>query len=68
MDSNPPTLSDEEIKELQKQVQSWIRSNGVAHIPKLATTLVIENALLLREINQLRAALNQPARPGYKLR
>ncbi len=68
MDYNPPTLSDDEISELRKQIQSWIRSNGVAHVPKLLAVLVTENATQLKEINDLRAQLNIPHKPGYKLR
>lgn len=64
----PPALTDDERKRLAEQLVAYIRARGVAHIPKVLSTLVIENASLTLEINRLRKELGIPERDTYELK
>ncbi len=67
MNYEPPQLSEEERALLRHDYARWVKSNGFAKIPLLMDTIIVHNALLTKETNELRARLGIPARPTYNL-
>lgn len=63
----PPTLTKEEGESVKKDLENWMRSSGVVNSPKLALLLAIENAQMVKEINDLRHQLGIQERPTYFL-
>jgi hypothetical protein len=66
-DYQPPELSNEEHALLRADYERWVKSNGVTKIRLLLDTLVVSNAILTKETNELRTRLGLPARPTYNL-
>jgi hypothetical protein len=62
-----PNLTPEEVAALRNEIKAWINGNGLAKIPQLFFTIVLENARMTKENNELRKELGIPARLSYKL-
>ena len=62
-----PELTTEEIAAVRTDVRQYIDKNGMMSIPRLFQGIVMENARLVKENNDLRKMLDIPTRPTYKL-
>ena len=55
------------IPEGEADLEAWIHGNSVFNLSKLTAVLVIENALLVKETNDLRKQLGIEPRQSYAL-
>ena len=55
-DYTRPELEEKEIIQARMDAQKLIRKYGMNNLPKMLSALVLENARLVKEINEHRAA------------
>ena len=55
-DYTRPELEEKEVIQARMDAQKLIRKYGMNNLPKMLSALVLENARLVKEINEHRAA------------
>lgn len=67
IDYTRPELSDEQKKQAMKDAQTLIRNYGMSKVPLMVAALCMENARLVKEVNDHRAARGIDPLPTFEV-